>query len=96
MSLNVLVSELREYQLNKNTYKGLLMSDFNLLYQPKLKDGVIVGLEALLRPVDVEKTLPEFFAEVKDNMALDLAVMKRCLEDIAKFDIQIPVSINIY
>lgn len=96
MSLNVLVSELREYQLNKNTYKGLLMSDFNLLYQPKLKDGVIVGLEALLRPVDVEKTLPEFFAEVKDNMALDLAVMKRCLEDIAKFDIQIPVSINVY
>ncbi|CAH1525718.1 Diguanylate cyclase [Vibrio jasicida] len=96
MSLNVLVSELREYQLNKNTYKGLLMSDFNLLYQPKLKDGVIVGLEALLRPVDVEKTLPEFFAEVKDNMALDLSVMKRCLEDIAKFDIQIPVSINIY
>ncbi|WP_081635144.1 GGDEF domain-containing protein [Vibrio jasicida] len=72
------------------------MSDFYLLYQPKIKDGFIVGLEALLRPVSVMQAVTEYLADVTDTVALDLMVMKHCLEDVARFDIHIPVSINVY
>ncbi|GAK82677.1 diguanylate cyclase [Vibrio ponticus] len=72
------------------------MSDFYLLYQPKMNDNVIVGLEALLRPVNVMQSIPDYLTGVTDTVALDLMVMKLCLQDVEQYDIKIPVSINIH
>ncbi|WP_232061043.1 EAL domain-containing protein [Vibrio taketomensis] len=72
------------------------MSDFYLLYQPKMNDNVIVGLEALLRPVNAMQSVPEYLANVTNTVALDLMVMKLCLKDVEQHGIKIPVSINIH
>lgn len=72
------------------------MSGFYLLYQPKVKDNVIVALEALLRPKDAKKKLSDYLSEISDYVSFDLMIINHCLDDINSFNVKVPVSINIH
>ncbi|PSW44437.1 GGDEF domain-containing protein [Photobacterium leiognathi subsp. mandapamensis] len=74
-----------------------MLSNFNFHYQPRYINGEISSYEALLcsvgEPVDVQ----DFVISIKDTVSFDLLVIKRVLEDRAKYDCEskIRVAINI-
>ncbi|MGL5047343.1 MAG: EAL domain-containing protein [Shewanella sp.] len=72
------------------------MSDFYLVYQPKVKDGKIIALEALSRPNDKSQHIEEYLADITDTVEFDLTVIKKCLVDVANYGVEIPVAVNIY
>ena len=72
------------------------MKDFYLVYQPKVCKNNIVGLEALIRPIDSRLNVEQFLNSKKNKIDLDLAVVNECIRDITNNNINIPVSINIY
>ncbi|OLQ94433.1 diguanylate cyclase [Vibrio ponticus] len=76
--------------------QGIFMSGFHLLYQPKIKGEHVVALEALLRPTDSQIPLNQYLAAIENTIALDLAVLERCLADRQQFALDLPVSINIH
>ncbi|WP_318460921.1 GGDEF domain-containing protein [Photobacterium leiognathi] len=77
--------------------KNKMLSNFNFHYQPRYINGEISSYEALLcsvgEPVDVQ----DFVISIKDTVSFDLLVIKRVLEDRAKYDCEskIRVAINI-
>ncbi|MFV8413638.1 EAL domain-containing protein [Vibrio owensii] len=72
------------------------MEDFYLVYQPKVKDACIVGLEALVRPNDTDISVHEFLTHVDDCASFDLEVLKSAIHDMDRYDIPVSVSINIH
>ncbi len=73
-----------------------LLTQFFLAYQPKVQNGRIVALEALLRPTPVSKSFFEFLEDINDTIALDLSVVVRCVSDMTNYNVQIPVAINLH
>ncbi|MGL5336657.1 MAG: EAL domain-containing protein [Enterovibrio sp.] len=72
------------------------MNDFYLLYQPKIKESKIVGLEALLRPTEQGLSPIDFIRSRPDAVDLDLSVMQKCVDDIEKYNVVTDISINIH
>lgn len=72
------------------------MEDFYLVYQPKVQDACIVGLEALVRPHAVDVSVYEFLSRVEDCASFDLEILKSAIFDIDSYDIPVPVSINVH
>ncbi|MFI3247408.1 MAG: GGDEF domain-containing protein [Ferrimonas sp.] len=73
-----------------------LLNQFFLAYQPKVQNGQIVALEALLRPAPVSRSFFAFLEEINDTINLDLSVINRCINDLNAYNIQIPVAINLH
>ncbi|RJX75570.1 diguanylate cyclase [Vibrio sinensis] len=67
-----------------------------MLYQPKIKNDIIVSLEALLRPQTVTVPISEYLSQVENVTCLDSLVINECIKDIDLVGLNIPVSINIH
>ncbi|HDM8231122.1 TPA: EAL domain-containing protein [Vibrio campbellii] len=72
------------------------MSDFYLIYQPKVRDYKITSLEALLRPKDSDLSIMQYLSLKADTKLLDLQVLAKCVEDMDLYQLTIPVSVNIH
>lgn len=72
------------------------MNDFFLVYQPKVCNGKVVSLEALLRPINDSLSVDQFLEHFKQKETLDLLVIARHVMNIDYYKVDIPVSINIY
>ncbi len=70
------------------------MSEFYLVYQPKVRDNKIIAVEALLRPYQTD--LGTFLHNLKDTMTLDIKVISTYCDEFAKHDLIYPVSLNIH
>ncbi|WP_434999546.1 GGDEF domain-containing protein [Vibrio scophthalmi] len=71
-------------------------TDFRLVYQPKVKNEMIIGLEALLRPNNHRLTPFEYISSVSSKLYLDHEVLSKVMDDLKCYKISIPVSINIH
>ncbi|WP_318468484.1 bifunctional diguanylate cyclase/phosphodiesterase [Photobacterium leiognathi] len=77
--------------------KNKMLSNFNFHYQPRYINGEISSYEALLCSVGEPVDIQDFVISIKDTVSFDLLVIKRVLEDRAKYDCEskIRVAINI-
>ncbi|WP_162063872.1 EAL domain-containing protein [Vibrio taketomensis] len=77
-------------------YNSSLPTDFRLVYQPKLHHEAIIGVEALLRPMDESITTLDYISSVQDKFKLDISVIDKVIKDVNHYNLKVPVSVNVH